>query len=122
MALVDEVLERQLVEAVRDARLEVEDVVAVVEGLGRVPVGQSAGKLIQDGKAEPDQELAAEISANAPTATRHVRLAALQGAELPLAEGLALEAEMMAAQRTTEDSREGVAAFIEKREPVWPGR
>ena len=68
------------------------------------------------------RELAAEISANAPTAIRHIRRAALEGAERSLADGLALEAEMMAAQRTTDDSREGVAAFIEKREPVWPGR
>jgi enoyl-CoA hydratase len=53
---------------------------------------------------------------------RHIRRAALRGAELPLADGLAIEAEMMAAQRATADSAEGVAAFLEKREPAWPGR
>jgi enoyl-CoA hydratase/carnithine racemase len=68
------------------------------------------------------RELAAEISANAPTAVRHIRRATLEGGELPLADGLALEAQMMAAQRATADSAEGVAAFVEKREPVWRGR
>jgi enoyl-CoA hydratase/carnithine racemase len=68
------------------------------------------------------RELAAEISANAPTAVRHIRCAALRGAELPLADGLAIEAEMMAAQRSTADAAEGVTAFLAKREPVWPGR
>ena len=46
----------------------------------------------------------------------------MRGAELPLADGLAVEAEMMAAQRATADSAEGVAAFIAKRAPDWPGR
>jgi enoyl-CoA hydratase/carnithine racemase len=77
---------------------------------------------IADNALEGARELAAEISANSPTAVRHIRHAALRGGELSLADGLALEAEMMAAQRATADSREGVAAFIEKREPVWPGR
>jgi enoyl-CoA hydratase/carnithine racemase len=68
------------------------------------------------------RELAAEICANAPTAVRHIRAAVVRGSELALADGLAVEAEMMAAQRATEDSAEGVAAFIAKRAPVWPGR
>jgi len=77
---------------------------------------------IADDALQGARELAAEISANAPTAVRHIRSAALRGAELPLADGLAIEAEMMAAQKATADSAEGVAAFIEKREPAWPGR
>ncbi len=56
--------------------------------------------------------LADEICANAPTAVRHIRAAVLRGSELDLADGLAVEAEMMAAQRATADSAEGVAAFI----------
>lgn len=67
-------------------------------------------------------ELAEEISANAPTAVRHIREAALRGAETDLESGLAIEAAMMAAQRATADAAEGVAAFVEKRPPVWQGR
>jgi enoyl-CoA hydratase/carnithine racemase len=66
--------------------------------------------------------LADEICANSPTAVRHIRTAVVRGSELRLAEGLAVEAEMMAAQRATADSAEGVAAFIAKRAPDWPGR
>ena len=46
----------------------------------------------------------------------------LRGASSPFADGLAVEAEMMAAQRATADSAEGVAAFLSKRAPDWPGR
>jgi enoyl-CoA hydratase/carnithine racemase len=53
---------------------------------------------------------------------RHIRAAVVRGSELPLADGLGVEAEMMAAQRATADSAEGVAAFIGKRTADWPGR
>jgi enoyl-CoA hydratase len=66
--------------------------------------------------------LADEICANAPTSVRSIREAVARGAELPLAEGIFVEDELMRRTWTTEDSAEGVAAFIEKRPPVWPGR
>ena len=59
--LVDEVLERQLVDAVGDPRLEVEDVVAVLERFRRVAVGESTRQLIERGEAKPDRELQPEI-------------------------------------------------------------
>ena len=59
--LVDEVLERQLVEPVRDPRLEMNDVVAVRERLRGVAVGDPARELIEDGEAEPDRQLATKV-------------------------------------------------------------
>jgi enoyl-CoA hydratase/carnithine racemase len=44
------------------------------------------------------------------------------GWDMPLAEGLALEAEAFDALFETEDAREGIAAFVEKRDPEFRGR
>jgi enoyl-CoA hydratase/carnithine racemase len=42
--------------------------------------------------------------------------------ELPLAEGLRLEAALLSVALTSEDKREGVRAFLEKRRPSFNGR
>ena len=47
---------------------------------------------------------------------------AAETADLPLAEGLAREAEGFRRCLASEDGLEGVTAFIEKREPVFTGR
>ena len=43
-------------------------------------------------------------------------------AKLPLAEGVRLERRLFHMLAATEDKAEGMAAFIEKRTPVWKGR
>ena len=45
-----------------------------------------------------------------------------EGGDLDLAGGLAVERREMSALGTTEDTREGVRAFVEKREPQFTGR
>ena len=65
--------------------------------------------------------LANEIAGLAPLAIRACLEAVIKGAELPLAEGLALEAKLFAGLFATEDVREGTRAFLEKRRPVFRG-
>ena len=67
------------------------------------------------------ESLAQEIANLAPLAIRACLEAVTRGAELPLPEGLALEAELFAALFSTEDVREGTRAFMEKRQPVFKG-
>jgi enoyl-CoA hydratase/carnithine racemase len=45
-----------------------------------------------------------------------------QGYDTDLASGLDIEDECWAATAFSADRAEGVAAFTEKRRPVWPGR
>jgi 2-(1,2-epoxy-1,2-dihydrophenyl)acetyl-CoA isomerase len=48
--------------------------------------------------------------------------AVIEGEALSLDEGLKLEFQAVEACGQTEDSREGVLAFLEKRKPVFHGR
>ena len=68
------------------------------------------------------ESLVGEIASMAPLAIRACLEAVIRGAELPLAEGLALEAKLFANLFASEDVREGTSAFLVKRSPVFKGR
>jgi enoyl-CoA hydratase/carnithine racemase len=67
-------------------------------------------------------QLASEIAKLAPLAIRACLESVRRGIELPLAEGLAVEAELFARLFETDDMREGTRAFLEKRAPVFQGK
>lgn len=67
------------------------------------------------------ESLAGEISNLAPLAIRACLKAVTRGIELPLPEGLALEAQLFSSLFATNDMREGTRAFLEKRRPVFTG-
>src|SRR2546428_605946 len=67
-------------------------------------------------------ELARAIAAKAPVALRYAKEAVVKGLELPLADGLRLEGDLVTPLRTTEDRVEGAKAFLEKRAPRWTGK
>jgi enoyl-CoA hydratase len=68
------------------------------------------------------EALARTISELAPLAIRACLEAVTRGTELPLDEGLELEAELFSSLFATEDVREGTRAFLEKRAPRFKGR
>ena len=62
------------------------------------------------------------IYANAPVAVKLAIEAANRGLDVSLSEGLNIEASLFANCVATEDMKEGVAAFREKRKPKFQGR
>jgi enoyl-CoA hydratase len=71
---------------------------------------------------EATLETAGRIAANAPISTRQAKRAIALGMQMSLADGLAFEIEAYNRLVPTEDRREGIASFSEKRRPVFKGR
>lgn len=80
-------------------------------------------RVTQSANLLPETEaVAKEISKQAPLAIRACLEAVTKGIELPLEDGLALEAKLFSSLFATDDVREGTRAFLEKREPVFKGQ
>lgn len=67
-------------------------------------------------------KLAEEIAARAPVAVRAAKKMINQSFERTLAEGLAEEKQVFYSLFATEDQKEGMSAFTEKRKPEWKGK
>jgi enoyl-CoA hydratase len=76
-----------------------------------------AGELIARAEA-----IAAKIIANAPLAIQYAMEAVNRGLDLPLADGLFLEATLFGVCCATEDKNEGTKAFLEKRPAQFRGK
>jgi len=76
-----------------------------------------AADLVKDATASAEA-----IAANAPISVRQAKQAIHRGLQMSLADGLAFEIEAYNRTVPTEDRREGVRAFNEKRPPRFKGR
>jgi enoyl-CoA hydratase len=66
-------------------------------------------------------DIARAIASNSPVAVRETKRAIRLAFDLPLADGLAYEAQMFALSFDTDDQKEGMTAFAEKRKPDFTG-
>jgi enoyl-CoA hydratase/carnithine racemase len=79
--------------------------------------------LVDEGRhLERALELAARMTRWSPVALRLAKQAILTAFETPLSEGLEQEKELFLEAFASEDGREGVRAFVEKRRPDFKGR
>ncbi|HEY0407814.1 MAG TPA: enoyl-CoA hydratase-related protein [Pyrinomonadaceae bacterium] len=85
--------------------------------LGLVNAVVSPQQLLAEAEA-----IARAISQLAPLAIRACLEAVTRGQDLPIEEGLKLEAELFSRLFKTSDTREGTRAFLEKRPPVFQGK
>jgi enoyl-CoA hydratase/carnithine racemase len=77
------------------------------------PQAELAGKTL---------EYAMNLTRGASYAVGRIKLAVNEGIEMPLGEGLAHERKMTEQVFLSEDAKEGIAAFVEKRKPSFKGK
>jgi enoyl-CoA hydratase/carnithine racemase len=92
---------------------------SVEEGMELGLVSRVVPRAELDGAA---QVLADELLKSSPTALREIKRAVDAGFGLPLEEGIDVEHDAWTVVIETQDRREGIAAFNEKREPKWLNR
>jgi enoyl-CoA hydratase len=71
---------------------------------------------------EEAKNLAREIASKAPIAVRFAKEAVNKAYETPLADGLDYERKLFYFLFATQDGREGMKAFVEKRKAEWKGK
>ena len=76
----------------------------------------------EGGHLDKAREVASRMARWSPVALGLVKKAVRAAQEHPLTEGLAVERELFLEAFASEDGREGVGAFVEKRQPVFKGR
>jgi enoyl-CoA hydratase len=67
-------------------------------------------------------DAAKTLAARGPLALRLAKEAVVKALDLSLADGISLEEDLYVVLQTTEDRREGVRAFLERRKPRFAGR
>ncbi|MCW2885870.1 MAG: hypothetical protein QOE54_4896 [Streptosporangiaceae bacterium] len=97
-------------------RLLIDEAVAIGLVDRRVPAGSRPGAAA----GAEALGIAAQIAGNSPIAVRAAKRAMRHGASVDLAAGLDIEDAAWRTVAFSADRREGVAAFAEKRSPVWP--
>lgn len=81
-----------------------------------------AHKLVSDGlPLNEAKNWAAQLGDMGPLALAAAKKAIRKGIELPLAKGLELETECYKSLLSSKDRKEGIAAFLAKRKPVYTG-
>lgn len=87
------------------------------KGIGLAERIAPKGEAVAEARA-----LAKRVLIRGPIAVANAKKAINEGLELTLEEGLRREAELFSALFKTEDMKEGVTAFLEKRKPKFTGR
>ena len=85
-------------------------------------IGLVNGVFAHDDLMKETIRFAEKISSKSQLAVKTIMESVLEGVKKPLEEGLALESECFGRLAESEDKEEGIAAFLEKRKPVFNDR
>ncbi len=93
---------------------------------GRMVVADEALTLglvnrVADDAVEAALALAQQCARNAPVALGLAKEALMRGVDVTLPQGLEIEADLFGLAVTTDDAKEGIASFFEKRDPDYRG-
>lgn len=91
-------------------------------GADAVAWGLAVGTRDADSALDAAIVLAQRITTTAPVAVAMAKSLLREGADAPIAAGLRLEQSVGAMLYATDDAREGIAAFVEKRKPRFTGQ
>jgi enoyl-CoA hydratase/carnithine racemase len=94
----------------------------LVSGPEAVACGLANRCVSQDALAAETEDWVARLAARPPLALAAAKACVNEGAEAPLDRALAFELEAFLALFGSEDQKEGMRAFLEKRAPVFRGR
>jgi len=79
-------------------------------------------RIVEENLMEESIKSLKEIRKNSPIAVYYCKKAIMEGKEMPFEKACALEANLFGLCFATEDAKEGVSAFLEKREPNFKGK
>lgn len=94
----------------------------IVESEEARSIGLVAAVVPSDALEEAGTELASSLAAGAPMAQRFIKQALDRSSAMTFEQALAFEAQAQAILLGSDDVREGVLAFLEKRDPRFMGR
>ena len=87
-----------------------------------VEYGAALEACAPDGLMPRALELAEELATRAPVALRDAKRVVDDGLDAALSAGLTMEQRVLGSLFATDDGKEGIAAFLEKRDPAFRGR
>jgi enoyl-CoA hydratase len=82
-------------------------------------IGLVNGVFAPDELLDKVRAIATRIVSRGPTATALAKEAVYRGGQMSMADGLALEADLFGVISSTDEMREGLRAFLDKRDPSW---
>ncbi|MDH2435222.1 enoyl-CoA hydratase-related protein [Pokkaliibacter sp. MBI-7] len=94
----------------------------MVDATEAVRIGLANHAYAAESLREEGMKLAQKIAANGPVAVRLTKELAHRGPQLDLTAACALESDLFALAFATEDQKEGMTAFLEKRPAAFKGR